>query len=217
MSIPSVKQHFVQFKDGHKQTDLCEICVGAKQAIKFLNKCINIINSGGSKNNSINNIDRNTDEAQLDAIIDLINNTHKISPIEKSLCINKIEYLKIYLQHYDEYTRNNRDYNDMINNVTMGQCVLSADYKEKPKVGSKPDEESWVFRNMKLRNLLGVILEFCDERIVIDAVTNITNQTALLARCQLTGVLKHPLVQQKLTEKNIKVRLPTQQCYLQKH
>ena len=72
-----------------------------------------------------------------------------------------------------------------LDNVKDGQCIMSVDYKEKIKIGGKKIEQSWVFRNMKLRNCLGIILSFTDEKFVFFAITNISNQTALLSKLYL--------------------------------
>ena len=125
-----------------------------------------------------------------------MNDSNLLSPNLKKICLNKMEYLKTYLHHYKEYTQNKQHYLNMIDNIKSTQCVLSLDYKEKPKVGHKAEEQGWVFHQLKLRNLLGFIFEFDDRRIVIDAVTNIQNQTGLLSNALLLFALNHA----KITE-----------------
>eukprot|EP01083_Nonionella_stella_P099500 279772_1 len=153
--------------------------MGARQKHKYLNEKINVINSGIINPddkckllaNDVDNIDANL----LDEIKVKCAATHTLSPRIKEVIYNSIAYYRLYLNHYNEYTANKRIYYWMIDNVKPGQCVITLDYKEKPKVGHKPQEEGWVFHNFRLRNCLGIAFEFEDERVVIDSLTNVTN------------------------------------------
>ena len=100
----------------------------------------------------------------------------------------------MYLNHYNDYETNKHDFNQMINNIPKNQCVASIDFEEKIKIGHKQKEQSWVFRKLKLRNCLGIILKFTDEDLMFDAFTNVTNQTGLLSKCMIKHVLHHPSV-----------------------
>ena len=82
---------------------------------------------------------------------------------------------------------------------------MSVDYKEKIKVGHKRIEQSWVFRKLKLRNCLGIVMQFHDrKKYVFDVVTNVSNQTALLSKCIMKHVLHRQDVMSKFAHYNIK-------------
>ena len=92
--------------------------------------------------------------------VDDDSNRDLLSPAELRLARDKIDSLILYLDHYREYKKNKADYYNAIKNVRENQCILSADFKQKIPIGHKLAEQSWVFRKLKLRNCLGIILQF---------------------------------------------------------
>ena len=66
------------------------------------------------------------------------------------------------------------------------------------------EEENWIFRQKKLRNCLGVIFRFHDCKYVFDVVSNITNQTGLLASNMIDSVMRHPAVAEIFRKQNIR-------------
>ena len=124
--------------------------------------------------------------------VDDDSNRDLLSPAELRLARDKIDSLILYLDHYREYKKNKADYYNAIKNVRENQCILSADFKQKIPIGHKLAEQSWVFRKLKLRNCLGIILQFKRKKLIFDVITNITNQTSLLSTSILDYVLHHP-------------------------
>ena len=141
---------------------------------------------------------------RLDALQAELGHSKKLSPTERAVLINKLNYMRIYIGHLNDVTITKQTFWGMVNGVAPGQCVITIDYKEKPKIGSKSDEESWVFRQQKLRNCLGFAFDFEGERIYVGAMTNISNQTGLLSNSLIHGVIQHPLIQQKFKEYKIR-------------
>ena len=202
----AIIKKFGEFKKPRKRTDLCDICLSAKQARKWLNERINVVNES---------IDDNMDTiALIDDWVDLnaeqlydlnlqLQVSELLSPIEREIVDNKIKFLHLFLDHYKEYNQNKNDFFEKINTVQRRECVLVADYKEKIPVGHKKNEQNWVFRNLRLANCLGVIMYFNDETFVFDVVSNITNQTGLLSKCMINYVLHHPAVTAKCKQLGI--------------
>ncbi len=77
---------------------------------------------------------------------------------------------------------------------------MTTDYKQKIPCGHRKNEPSWIFHALTLRNCLAIVFSFCDEKIIFDVISNITNQTPLLSKCILNYVMNHPAIIQKFTE-----------------
>ncbi len=195
-----------EFKKAKKRTDLCNICCAAKQAKKIINEYIHRTNDTIENNmDIIEEIDdmENVSEKQLGTINEALQMSAELSHFEKKLTNNKIDYLSLFLSHFEEYKSNEQQFLNAIQNLKKHQCIMSIDYKEKIPVGHKKNEENYVFRSLNLRNCLGIILDFEDEEIVFDVITNITNQTGLLSKCILSEVINHPIVSEKFKSMGI--------------
>ena len=119
----------------------------------MLNEYINLFNEGTLDNTDcIDNIDDFVD-LEPDALVEIgikLDDSELLSPFQRGVAKNKIDFLLIFLTHFAEFTDNKAEYIKAISNVQRHQCVRSVDYKQKIPIGHKHDEQSWVFRELKL-------------------------------------------------------------------
>eukprot|EP01084_Bolivina_argentea_P038967 72020_1 len=126
-----------------------------------------------------------------------------MSDYEKKVANNKIEFLSIFLTHFDDFKENKGVYVKQENNPESKSCTMTTDYKQKIPIGHKKNEPSWVFHELKLRNCLAIVFSFAGEKVIFDVITNITNQTSLLSKCILNFVMNHPVIISKFNSKQI--------------
>ena len=195
-----------EFKKCKKRTDLCQLCCDSKQAKKTLNQYINILNEGIEENpDCIPLIDdlAELSNDELNDLFDAMQASESLSPTEKEVAVNKIDLLRIFITHLPAVTERRTAYIHHITHIKRNECRRCVDWKQKIPTGHKYEEESYVFRNLKLRNCLGVSLHFYDEIYIFDVITNITNQTSLLSKCILNYIMDHPAVITKFRKERI--------------
>ena len=106
-----------QFGKAKGWTDMCDICIGSKQAIKIVNQNVNLLNECIDNNQDmVTHIDEVSEMTvnELHEVNREIQESDLISPYDKKICKNKIEYLVLYKEHHHEYTTNKHDYNNML-------------------------------------------------------------------------------------------------------
>ena len=105
----------------------------------MVNKYIGIFNDNQDENGEgVDKVDiGNLSANELNRVNFALRSNDVLSPTEKGVVVNKLDYLVLFLEHLREYKQNKADYKRVTQNVQPHQCVLSADYKQKIPIGHK--------------------------------------------------------------------------------